>query len=115
MGALKFDKDVIILFIKNIDRYVSQIVHNDIVHKVVEGIADVPRDVRNHLVQFPEWSDVVEPVKNEIIEELHKVEEVEVEEVVGGQNNGQTDNTQTTGTENDSKKGSKAKPEDANK
>lgn len=104
------------MFIKNIDRYVSQIVHNEVVHKVVEGIADVPKEVRDHLTQFPEWSDVVEPVKQEIVDELHKEEksdkdaDTDKDDKKKGKKGSKGEDKEPSGTENSN--GEQNPPED---
>jgi hypothetical protein len=69
------------MLIKNENKFVNQINHKDKIHKVVEGFADVPNEVAEHLLSFPGWTKVVEPVKDEIIAELHKAQGI-IEQVV---------------------------------
>lgn len=64
------------MLIKNINKAISSISQNEEIHKVVEGIADVPKEIRDHLIKFPEWSDVVEPIKKEILDKIHGIEEI---------------------------------------
>jgi hypothetical protein len=61
------------MLIKNINKFINQITHSGKIHKVVEGIAEVPSEVADHLLKFPDWSKVVEPVDDKIIKELNKV------------------------------------------
>lgn len=59
------------MFIKNLNKDISRIVHNNVTYKVVKGIADVPQEVRDHLINFPDWHDLVEEVDDEILKLVH--------------------------------------------
>lgn len=58
------------MLIQTADKDTSVIVFNGESHKVVSGIASVPQEVRDHLVSYPEWSDVTEPVDEKILKKL---------------------------------------------
>jgi hypothetical protein len=80
------------MLIQNINKYVNQIVHNGETHKVVEGFADVPNEVAEHLLSYPDWSQVVEPIEQKIINELHGIEEVAKEKVAEPKEKDKKDN-----------------------
>jgi hypothetical protein len=46
------------------------LVHQGQTYKVVNGIADVPPEVRDEMVNFPHWHDLTEPVDEETLKAL---------------------------------------------
>lgn len=90
------------MFIQNANKYIDRVIHNDTVHAVVEGIADVPNEVRDHLVKYPEWTDVVDKVDDKVLKALDKAKK-EIEKLNGKENEQQNADDNTDNTDNTDK------------
>ena len=71
------------MFIKTLIDNVDRLVHNEVVYKVVQGIAKVPEEVAAELTKFAHWTEEIgKAVSEEIQAELEKglTEEIPPEE-----------------------------------
>lgn len=60
------------LYIKSTVPNASSLVHDGVTYKVIDGIADVPVEVRNDVTKYPVWQDVTEEVDKKTQDALAK-------------------------------------------
>jgi hypothetical protein len=64
------------MFIKSLIEAVDRIIHNGKIHPVVNGIADVPQEVRDELVAHTHWEDNTDEIADETLKQLEKAKKV---------------------------------------
>lgn len=101
------------MLIENENKSVFRVVHNEKSYAAVDGITEVPHEVAQHLLKFPEWHTVTNKVSDKTIKALEKAqtelekssEEIQPEDA-GKQDddNSKTENEKSSEDENQTKK-----------
>lgn len=69
------------MFIKSLIEAVDRLIHKGKVYPVVNGIADVPQEVRDEVVSHTHWEDATDEIDKKTLSALEKAKKaVEKEE-----------------------------------
>jgi hypothetical protein len=63
---------VIELFIKSLIEAVDRLIHKGKSYPVVNGVADVPKEVRDEVITYPHWQDATEEIDKKTLTALDK-------------------------------------------
>lgn len=64
------------MFIKSLLDAVDRIIHKGKIYPVVNGIADVPEEVRNEVVTHTHWEDNTDEIADETLKQLERAKKV---------------------------------------